>query len=228
MAMPRLTDPYQTLGVARGATDAQIKAAHRRLAKRFHPDADAGDTLRFLHVQEAYKLLSDPLRRRDWDAHHAPGPVRANTPRPRPADAPTGTRKGASTSSGKKPRQAQPRGAEPRDRAWTTAGEVPDFGVYDRSSGAAWSMAARAYFRRGDQDLPRRGSFRHAGQVPLTAARARAAADDEVTGSTRPAAGVRRDSGMVGGARRRSASPTRAKPRRGLLAGLLARLRYGR
>jgi hypothetical protein len=40
-------------------------------------------------------------------------------------------------------------------------------------------MAARAYFRRGDQDLPSRGSFHHQGTQPLTAARARAAAEAE-------------------------------------------------
>ena len=70
-------DPYRELGVQRGATEAQIKAAHRKLAKRHHPDAQGGDTLRFLSIQEAYALLSDPLRRREWDAKHAPGPVRA-------------------------------------------------------------------------------------------------------------------------------------------------------
>ena len=78
--MDRIPDPYRELGVLRGATDAQVKAAHRRLAKRFHPDAPEGDTERFLAIQEAYLLLSDPLRRRDWDAAHAPGPVRAGDP----------------------------------------------------------------------------------------------------------------------------------------------------
>ncbi|MDP8903979.1 MAG: J domain-containing protein, partial [Chloroflexota bacterium] len=80
MPMQRLPDPYAVLGVARGATDAQIKAAHRALAKRYHPDAATGDALLFLRVQEAYQLLSDPLRRREWDARHAPGPVRADAP----------------------------------------------------------------------------------------------------------------------------------------------------
>ena len=71
------TDPYHVLGVLRGATTAQIKAAHRRLAKRYHPDGSTGDEARFLALQEAYQLLSDPKRRLEWDRLHAPGPVRA-------------------------------------------------------------------------------------------------------------------------------------------------------
>jgi hypothetical protein len=74
-ALPCATCPIPTvmLGVARGATLAQIKAAHRALAKRYHPDAPTGDPQRFLRVQEAYQLLSDPLSRREWDARHSPG-----------------------------------------------------------------------------------------------------------------------------------------------------------
>jgi hypothetical protein len=56
---------------------------------------------------------------------------------------------------------------------------APDFEVFNRSSGAAWSMAARAYFRKGDSDLPSRGVFRHEGGQPVTAGRARAAARAE-------------------------------------------------
>src|SRR6188768_28793 len=78
MAQP--LDPYRALGVRREATEAEIKAAHRKLAKRFHPDKDTGDSERFLKVQEAYRVLSDPLQRREWDAKHAPGPVRGGAP----------------------------------------------------------------------------------------------------------------------------------------------------
>jgi molecular chaperone DnaJ len=72
-------DPYRILGVLPGADLGQIKAAHRRLAKRFHPDRAIGDEERFLAVQEAYQLLSDPNRRSEWDRLHAHGPVRATT-----------------------------------------------------------------------------------------------------------------------------------------------------
>ena len=92
--MKPTTDPYRTLGILRGADAEQIKAAHRRLAKLFHPDGSTGDRRRFLDVQEAYQLLSDPLRRREWDRRHAPGPVRAGDgrrradPSRRPSDGP--------------------------------------------------------------------------------------------------------------------------------------------
>ncbi|HVM29882.1 MAG TPA: J domain-containing protein [Candidatus Limnocylindrales bacterium] len=207
--MPRLSDPYRTLGVPRDATLPQIKAAHRALAKRYHPDAPTADQARFLSVQEAYQLLVDPLRRREWDARHAPAPMRADEPgqpgaRPRGRRPAAGGREQAARSytwsasevpwweegarRSQRPGNAgsEPAGGTPRPP--TAAGaagegtpptERADFDVYNRSSGAAWSAAARAYFRRADQDLPRRGSFRYQGSQPLTAARARAAAEEE-------------------------------------------------
>src|SRR3990172_9220244 len=75
--MQRILAPYRVLGVGRDATTAEIKAAHRRLVKRFHPDTAAADEPGFLAVQGAYELLKDPLRRAEWDRKHAPGPVRA-------------------------------------------------------------------------------------------------------------------------------------------------------
>ena len=76
-ALPRPADPYRVLGVRTDATMGEIKDAHRRLAKRFHPDTAGNDPERFLAIQEAYQVLIDPLRRKEWDLHHAPGPVRA-------------------------------------------------------------------------------------------------------------------------------------------------------
>ena len=84
MARP-IDDPYRTLGILRGAEPDEIRAAHRRLAKRFHPDGSMGDEQRFLAVQEAYQLLSDPLRRRDWDHRHAAGPMPAQRASARPS-----------------------------------------------------------------------------------------------------------------------------------------------
>ena len=65
-------DFYRTLGVERDATQEEIKKAYRRMAKRFHPDrnrnrrAEAEERMKTINV--AYETLSDPLKRRDYDA----------------------------------------------------------------------------------------------------------------------------------------------------------------
>jgi molecular chaperone DnaJ len=64
-------DLYLLLGVQREATDGDIKRAYRRLARRWHPDINPGDreaAIRFRQVLEAYETLSDPDRRRRYDA----------------------------------------------------------------------------------------------------------------------------------------------------------------
>jgi molecular chaperone DnaJ len=69
------TDYYATLGVERGATDAEIKKAFRRLAQKWHPDVstdpEAAD--RFKDLNEAYQVLSDPDRRQRYDLFGAAG-----------------------------------------------------------------------------------------------------------------------------------------------------------
>ena len=74
-AVPR--DPYEVLGVARSATAEQIREAHRKLAKKYHPDlnktAEAG--VKFKEVQEAYDLLSDEAKRRQFDRFGHAGPA---------------------------------------------------------------------------------------------------------------------------------------------------------
>jgi molecular chaperone DnaJ len=69
--MPAVKDPYQTLGVDRKASDEEIKRAYRKLARRYHPDRNAGDKgaeERFKEVQEAYSILSDAEKRKAYDA----------------------------------------------------------------------------------------------------------------------------------------------------------------
>ena len=67
--MPR--DPYEILGVGREAGEAEIKKAFRRLARELHPDVNTEDPAaeeKFKEAAEAYEILSDPERRRTYDA----------------------------------------------------------------------------------------------------------------------------------------------------------------
>jgi DnaJ-class molecular chaperone len=63
-------DPYTTLGVARGASEKEIKSAYRKLAKELHPDANKNNpkaSERFSEVTSAYDLLSDKDKRARFD-----------------------------------------------------------------------------------------------------------------------------------------------------------------
>jgi curved DNA-binding protein len=61
-----MKDYYATLGVDRTATDSDIKRAYRRLASQHHPDK-GGSTEKFQAIEEAYRVLSDPAARREYD-----------------------------------------------------------------------------------------------------------------------------------------------------------------
>lgn len=63
-------DYYEVLGVDKGADDATIKKAYRQLAKKYHPDMNPGDKeaeKKFKEASEAYEVLSDPDKRRQYD-----------------------------------------------------------------------------------------------------------------------------------------------------------------
>ncbi len=60
-------DYYGILGAKRNASQSEIKKIYRRLARKYHPDVNPGDPSaeeRFKQIQEAYKVLSDPEKRK--------------------------------------------------------------------------------------------------------------------------------------------------------------------
>ncbi len=70
-----MKDYYYILGVGREATEAEIKLAYKKLSIKFHPDKNQGDTFfedRFKEVQEAYEVLSNPLKRANYNAQLEP------------------------------------------------------------------------------------------------------------------------------------------------------------
>lgn len=69
-------DYYKALEVKTHATDKEIKASYRKLAKQHHPDAagdDPAKTRKMYEIQEAYDVLSDPGKRAEYDAGRRTG-----------------------------------------------------------------------------------------------------------------------------------------------------------
>ncbi len=65
-----MRDPYQVLGVSKGASEADIKSAYRRLAKKLHPDANKHDpkaASRFAELNAAYEIVGDSDKRKAFD-----------------------------------------------------------------------------------------------------------------------------------------------------------------
>jgi molecular chaperone DnaJ len=71
-AMASKRDYYQVLGVARNASEEEIKRAYRELAKKYHPDRNPGDeeaAQKFKEITEAYEVLCDPEKRARYDRY---------------------------------------------------------------------------------------------------------------------------------------------------------------
>src|SRR5690606_37691928 len=69
-------DFYKVLGVSKDVSDADLKKEYRKLARKYHPDANPGDAkaeARFKEISEAYSVLSDPQQRAEYDQLRALG-----------------------------------------------------------------------------------------------------------------------------------------------------------
>eukprot|EP00639_Heterosigma_akashiwo_P026246 CAMPEP_0194693090 /NCGR_PEP_ID=MMETSP0295-20121207/20272_1 /TAXON_ID=39354 /ORGANISM="Heterosigma akashiwo, Strain CCMP2393" /LENGTH=66 /DNA_ID=CAMNT_0039583801 /DNA_START=112 /DNA_END=309 /DNA_ORIENTATION=+ len=60
-------DFYDTLGVSRSATEAEIKSGFRKMARKYHPDINPAGEEQFKEVSRAYEVLSDPQQRQRYD-----------------------------------------------------------------------------------------------------------------------------------------------------------------
>src|SRR5215216_7274805 len=63
-------DPYEVLGLSRDASQDDIQQAHRKLVRKYHPDTNPEDPRaeeRFKEAQQAYEVLSDEKKRREYD-----------------------------------------------------------------------------------------------------------------------------------------------------------------
>jgi curved DNA-binding protein CbpA len=102
---------YELLGLSKGASQEDIRREHRKLARKYHPDANPDDPQaeeRFKEVQRAYEVLSDPKQRREYDqrlsassrkggaGRKGAGAAGADPSRPRPSSA--GSRTGEATT----------------------------------------------------------------------------------------------------------------------------------
>jgi DnaJ-class molecular chaperone len=145
-----MRDPYSVLGVAKSASAADIKAAYRRLAKKYHPDRNATDARakeRFAEVSGAYDILGDADKRRRFDR----GEIDAEG-KPRFAGSPFGSdfggfrfrTGGAGAGTGGGPGPGGARGG------WRTAssGNVDDI-LREFMSGMGGGMAGGTGERRG-------------------------------------------------------------------------------
>ncbi|HWC85796.1 MAG TPA: molecular chaperone DnaJ [Solirubrobacteraceae bacterium] len=73
--MPAKPDYYKTLGVGKNASEDEIKKAYRKLARKYHPDRNAGDKQaeeRFKEISQAHDVLSDPDKRKQYDRGTGP------------------------------------------------------------------------------------------------------------------------------------------------------------
>ena len=159
-----MADPYATLGVARGASEADIKKAYRKLAKELHPDRNQDNPKaaeRFGQVTSAYDLLTDKDKRARFDRGEIDGDGN-------PA-APFGYGAGGGRPGGA--------GGFRSQQFDTGGGEAPDMsdifeGLFGGRGGGGGGGFASGFGRRGAGPPPKGGNVAYRLQVPFADAAA--------------------------------------------------------
>ena len=149
-------DYYKTLGVARGASEKDIKSAYRKLARKFHPDVNPGDKQaeeRFKEIGEAYEVLSDPDKRRKYDQFGAAwqrGPGSGAHPAWSEVFRQAQRRTGAPGPGGRRPTPGAP--GSPIDFETAMGGDFGEFfeGLFGRGARPGTSTTGRP---RAGEDL---------------------------------------------------------------------------
>src|ERR1700739_4864388 len=70
-----MKDYYTILGIAKNASEEDIKKAYRKLAHQYHPDKAGGDEKKFKEINEAYQVLSDKNKRAQYDRFGTADPM---------------------------------------------------------------------------------------------------------------------------------------------------------
>ena len=152
-----MRDPYEVLGVQRGASAAAIKSAYRKLAKKHHPDANKNDpkaAARFSEINSANEILGDEDKRKQFD-------------------------RGEIDAEGKPRFQGFPGGGDPRGRAgpggFETYSSAPAAGravraaaPVSRTSSTVCSVVPRVARRRRARRAPARSNSRAAGSGSIS------------------------------------------------------------